>query len=58
MARYKDAIEWITQNDDTEWLRDEEPILSVTATLVADLFGKTHEQVINDLWESESLNDQ
>lgn len=35
---YKETLDWIIQNDDTEWLHDEEPIASVTATLVADIF--------------------
>jgi len=47
MARYKDAIAWIAANDDTEWLHGGQ--ISVTATLVADLFGKTDSQVTTDL---------
>lgn len=35
---YKEALDWIIQNDDTLWLLDEEPIASVTATLIADIF--------------------
>ena len=36
-ARYQDAIDWIAENDDTEWLRDDphDVIPSVTASLVA-----------------------
>lgn len=48
-ASYKDAIWWMAANDDTEWVNDDEPIMSVTATLVADLFDKDHETVIRDL---------
>lgn len=44
MARYKDAVDWIAYNDDTEWTRhgldDPSGWLSVTAALVADLFEK------------------
>lgn len=54
MARYSDAIYWITINDDTQWLDDMNEdrsgaSMSVTAALVQDLFGKTEEQVIQDL---------
>jgi hypothetical protein len=49
MARYQDAIEWIAYNDDTEFLADDEPMLSVSASLVADLWGKTKEQCIADI---------
>lgn len=49
MARYRDAIKWIAQNDDTEWLRNGEDTLSVTASMVADLFGKSEEKVKADL---------
>lgn len=35
---YKESLDWIIQNDDTQWLLDEEPIASVTATLIADIF--------------------
>ena len=50
-ARYTDAIDWIAAYDDTEWLNDaeEELILSVTASLVADLFGRTDADVTRDL---------
>lgn len=49
---YRAAIRWIIDNDDTEFLDDEENTdhtLSVTASLVADLFGKTDTQVWDDL---------
>lgn len=49
MAQYKAAIKWIVDNDDTQWVADEKPIQSVTAALVADLFGKTDEQVFSDI---------
>jgi hypothetical protein len=44
MARYRDAIEWMVLNDDTEWLAEQDGMPSVTACLTADLFGKTTEQ--------------
>ena len=49
MASYKQAIDWLAGNDDNEWLTDENGCLSVSASLVADLFKKTDEQVKKDL---------
>lgn len=46
---FRAAIQWMADNDDTEWLSDEEPTLSVTAALVADLFGAEHERVVKSL---------
>lgn len=53
MARYRDAIRWLADNDDNEWV-DIHPdegggALSVAASLAADLFGKADEQVRADL---------
>lgn len=45
MARLKDAIDWIVDNDDTEWVHYSDPIPSVTACLVADLFDKDIEEI-------------
>jgi hypothetical protein len=43
---YSRALRWIVINDDCEWLLNEDwPLVSVTAALVADIFGKTNEQV-------------
>lgn len=50
-ATYKRAIEWIAGNDDNEWLRDPHPTLSVTASLVADLYGKQPWTLRRDLLE-------
>lgn len=53
MARYQDAINWIADNDDTEFVRDAETssdyLLSVTATLVRDLWDKTDDEILRDL---------
>jgi hypothetical protein len=46
---YKRAIAWIIDNDDTEWLKDEEPTCSVTATFLADMFGLDDQRVTRDL---------
>lgn len=48
-ASYKRAISWLACNDDNEWLREAEPLLSVTASLVQDLWGKAEEQLRTDL---------
>lgn len=49
---YREAITWMALNDDTEWVTEfaevEEPA-SVTACMVADLFGVTQERVTEDL---------
>lgn len=46
---FKQAVEWIAGNDDTEWVAGEPDSAigcpSVTAALVADLFGYTTEEV-------------
>jgi hypothetical protein len=49
---YRRALAWIVENDDTEWLApddDGQVIPSVTASLVADLFGHSDEKVARDL---------
>lgn len=46
---YRDAIDWIALNDDTDWLDDEEGSESVTLALVADVFGRTVEEATADL---------
>lgn len=47
-ATYRRAIEWVAANDDNEWLHTADGC-SVTAALVADLYGKTDLQVRRDL---------
>jgi hypothetical protein len=49
MARYKDAIDWIAQNDDTTWIDTPNDPISVTGALVAVLFRKSDAQVRKDL---------
>lgn len=46
-ASYRDALFWITRNDDCSWLPDG-PI-SVTAALVADLFEVDDARIRKDL---------
>ena len=50
VGAYGTAIAWIVINDDTDWLADEaDPILSVTASLVADVFARSDEEIVRDL---------
>lgn len=51
MASYKAAIQWIAEEDDTDFLDDpcDDSMMSVTASMVADLFNKDHDTVRKDL---------
>lgn len=53
MARYQDAIDWIVNNDDTEWAENDADTAmgteSVTASLVAGVFNKEIKQVREDV---------
>lgn len=53
MASYKQAIAWMVENDDTEWVLGDPQ--SVTAALVADLFGKDDDTVRRDLFKALQL---
>lgn len=47
---YRDALVWLANNDDCFWLGDGDAAsASVTACLVADLFGHHEEKVTADL---------
>lgn len=48
---YRASLEWIINNDDTEFLEDdpEDIIPSITASFLADQFDKEPAQVVNDL---------
>ena len=46
---YPDSIEWIIDNDDSFYLDGDEPVPSMTALFLADIFGVTIEKVIADL---------
>lgn len=46
---YRAAIQWIIDNDDTEWIKDPNGYMSVTATMVADIYGKDDQRVRKDL---------
>ena len=50
VGAYGTAIAWIVMNDDTEWLAEQgEPVLSVTASLVAGVFARSDEEIVRDL---------
>lgn len=46
---YRDALAWMIVNDDTEFLAEPEPAISVTGALVADIYDRSNEEVIADL---------
>jgi hypothetical protein len=46
---YREAIRWIVDNDDTEWLDEEDAAPNVTAVFLADIFDVDHDKVIADL---------
>ena len=50
-ASYREAIEWIACNDDTEFLDADDPamMISVTAALVRDIFGVEEVKLLRDL---------
>jgi hypothetical protein len=49
VGAYMDAIRWIADNDDTDFLDDDNSSPSVTILLVADIFGRTEEEALFDL---------
>ena len=53
-SRYQSAVEWIAYNDDTDFIDIERggqsEFPSVTACLVADVFGRTTDQVCRDVY--------
>lgn len=52
MARrpaYRDALAWLANNDDCYWLADGMEAASVSACLVADMFGHDDDKVRADL---------
>jgi hypothetical protein len=51
-------MDWIVYEDDIEFLNDEKPLLSVTASMVAGLYQKTHEQVLKSLYKAVEERDK
>jgi hypothetical protein len=48
MLGYKAALDWLVANDDNDWV-ESRGYLSVTASLVADIYGKSDDKVRQDL---------
>lgn len=47
---YREAIDWLAGNDDCYWLLDTPgPMLSVSASMVRDLWDVSDEKLIKDL---------
>lgn len=46
---YREAIDWLAQNDDCYWLGDEAPMVSVAAALVRDLFDVPDAKLLADI---------
>ena len=46
---YREAVEWLACNDDNEWLKDDEPSISVTAAFVQDLYDVPREKLFAGL---------
>ena len=48
---YKEALQWLIDNDDTEFLLECNGSLSVSASLIADIYRKVDAQVWEDLYK-------
>jgi hypothetical protein len=46
---YREAIEWLAGNDDCYWLGDDEKVLSVSASMIRDLYDVPVGRLIKDL---------
>jgi hypothetical protein len=46
---YREAVEWLAGNDDCYWLADDEPIPSVSACLIRDLFDAEETKLYADI---------
>ena len=49
VGSYRNAVEFMVWNDDTEWATEEAPSLSVAASLVAYVFERSNEEVTRDV---------
>jgi hypothetical protein len=52
MMGYRAAILWMRDNDDIDWLTNpyyDEPVPSVSAYLIADIYDRTVDEMIADL---------
>lgn len=46
---YHACLEWLLDNDDCEWLNEPDDPISVSAALVADIFGKDEATIAANL---------
>lgn len=46
---YREAVEWLAGNDDCYWLGDDEPIPSVAACMIRDLFDVEESKLYTDI---------
>jgi hypothetical protein len=46
---YRRCLEWLVYNDDCWYLDEANPTISVSAALVADMFGQPDDTVMNDV---------
>jgi hypothetical protein len=46
---YRAALQWMLDNDDVYFLDDDDPAISVTGAIVADIYDRTNDEVIADL---------
>lgn len=49
MLGYRAALQWLLDNDDTEWVSDPDASNSVTSAFLADIYGKPDHKVKADL---------
>lgn len=54
MLGYKAALQWVVDNDDTEWLTSEYGSPSVTAVFLADIYERSIDKVVRDLRKVEA----
>lgn len=46
---YREALAWMVANDDTSWVAEPDAPGSVSAALLADIYGKSDDEVRADL---------
>jgi hypothetical protein len=46
---YRAALDWLLDNDDTEWLHDDDGQPSVALVFLADVYGVSVEKATTDL---------
>ena len=56
-ASYREAIDWLVSYDDNDWVKDTNPIISVSAALISDLFDVEEARVISDIRKKRDVLD-